>query len=129
MKYRLMDLLVCPICRHFPLTLYVFEAAEIGSAPKSRKCEVYCGYRSSRIDELVEEPNCGECWRVEIVSGLLYCEGCGRWYPIQEEIPRMLPDDMRDRNRDVQFLATWKARVPRKILEEGRPFNLSGRAD
>jgi len=124
MKYRLMDLLVCPMCRSFPLTLYVFEVKEIEISSKPKRCEIYCGYNSSKIDELANEPNCEECWRKEIVNGLLFCEKCGRWYPIEEEIPRMLPDDMRDRNKDTRFLATWKARIPKKILEEGKPYNL-----
>ncbi|MCS7133037.1 MAG: Trm112 family protein [Nitrososphaeria archaeon] len=129
MKYRLMDLLICPMCRHFPLVLHVFETREIEQTSKSKKCEIYCGYEASRIDELINEPDCEECWKKEIVTGLLSCGECGRWYPIQDEIPRMLPDNMRDKNRDSQFLTTWKARIPDKILAEGRPFNLSGRLD
>lgn len=124
MKYRLMDLLACPMCRKFPLTLYAFEVKEVKLASKPKRCEIYCGYSSSKIDELANEPDCEECWRKEIVNGLLFCEKCGRWYPIEEEIPRMLPDDMRDRNKDIRFLATWKARIPKKILEEGKPYNL-----
>lgn len=129
MKYRLMDLLICPICKHFPLALHVFEMREIEQISKPKRCEIYCGYEASRVDELTNEPNCAECWRKEIVTGLLTCGGCSRWYPIQDEIPRMLPDDMRDKNRDLQFLSTWKARIPDKILMEGRPFNLSDGLD
>ncbi|MCD6235379.1 MAG: Trm112 family protein [Thaumarchaeota archaeon] len=124
MKYRLMDLLACPVCKHFPLTLYVFNTRETEAPPNPKKCELYCGYHSAWIEEIGEEPRCEECWRKEIVNGLLYCEKCGRWYPIEDEIPRMLPDDLRDRNKDVAFLARWKARIPVKILREGKPFNL-----
>jgi len=38
----------------------------------------------------------------------------------------MLPDDLRDRNEDVKFLAAWRARIPSRILREGKPFNLPG---
>ena len=93
---------------------------------KPKRCELYCGYRGSPIEELDEEPPCDECWRVEIVNGILFCEGCGRWYPIIDEIPRMLPDDLRDRNEDVRFLAAWRARIPERILREGKPFSLPG---
>jgi len=128
MKYRLVDLLACPICKHFPLRLHVFETRriEILKDLKPRRCELYCGYRGSPIEELGEEPPCDECWGVEIVNGILFCEECGRWYPIIDEIPRMLPDDLRDRNEDVKFLAAWRARIPERILREGKPFNLPG---
>lgn len=34
--------------------------------------------------------------REEIISeGVLKCPKCARWYPIIDEIPRMLPDGMR----------------------------------
>jgi len=124
MKYRLMDLLACPICKHFPLELHVFDSKVVESDSKPKKCELYCGYHSSWLEEMAEEPDCAECWSREIISGILFCEKCGRWYPIQEEIPRMLPDEFRDRNKDVEFLATWRARIPLKILKEGKPFNL-----
>ncbi len=123
MKYRLMDLLACPVCKNFPLKLHVFEVRRIEAELKPEKCELYCGYHSNWVKE-VEQPRCSECWRVEIVNGVLFCGKCGRWYPIQDEIPRMLPDDLRDRNEEVKFLATWKARIPVKILKEGKPFNL-----
>lgn len=128
MKYRLMDLLACPICKHFPLELHVFETRRIEPLEdlKTRRCELYCGYRGSLIEELSGEPPCDECWGVEIVNGILFCEGCGRWYPIIDEIPRMLPDDLRDRNEDVRFLAAWRARIPERILREGKPFSLPG---
>ena len=123
MKYRLMDLLACPVCKHFPLALYVFNVRKVGASPKPRKCELYCGYHSAWVRDL-SGAKCDECWGKEIVNGLLYCENCGRWYPIEDEIPRMLPDDLRDRNKDASFLSKWKARIPVKILREGKPFNL-----
>lgn len=119
-----MDLLACPICRSFPLELYVFRTRRIGVELNTMKCEVYCGYVSKRLDELESEPACSECWQVEIIDGLLFCKGCDRWYPVEDEIPRMLPDDLRDRNEDLRFLATWKSRIPEEILRGGKPFSL-----
>jgi len=60
----------------------------------------------------------------EIVSGLLICVSCNRFYPIIDEIPNMLPDDLRERNEDLRFLKIWESKVPKEILEEGKPFNL-----
>ncbi len=88
MKKKLMEILACPIDKHYPLALDVFEEKE------------------------------------EIVEGLITCPKCLRWYPIREEIPEMLPDELRDKKDELPFLEKWKSRIPKKILTEGRPFNL-----
>lgn len=88
MKRRLMDILACPIDKHYPLDLHVFEEKE------------------------------------EIVEGLLVCSKCDRWYPISDEIPQLLPDDLRESNEDLRWLAKWKDRVPEKVLTGGKPFSL-----
>jgi len=87
LKKKLMDLLACPICKHYPLDLYVFDEKE------------------------------------EIIEGLIVCQACNRWYPIIEEIPFMLPDELRDGKDDLPFLKKWKKGFPEKILKDGRPFN------
>ena len=66
---------------------------------------------------------------IEVDSGLLVCSECGRWYPIGsavETIPEMLPDDLRERDRDLKWLEKWREVVPARVLGEGKPFNLSG---
>jgi len=52
------------------------------------------------------------------------CEGCGRWYPIIETIPHMLPDDLREEIEDKDFLKKWKKELPKRVLAKGKPFNL-----
>ena len=37
----------------------------------------------------------------EIVEGLIVCPKCSRWYPIRDEIPEMLPDELRKENEDL----------------------------
>jgi uncharacterized protein YbaR (Trm112 family) len=59
----------------------------------------------------------------EVVEGVIVCTQCHRWYPIIEEIPYMLPDELRDGKDDLPFLRKWKARFPHEVLREGRPFN------
>jgi uncharacterized protein YbaR (Trm112 family) len=90
-KKKLMDILACPIDKHYPLELYIFEEKD------------------------------------EIVEGLIVCPKCSRWYPIRDEIPEMLPDDLRKENEDLPFLRKWKGKIPEKILLEGKPFNLGSR--
>jgi len=88
MKKKLMDILACPIDKHYPLELHVFEEKE------------------------------------EIVEGIITCPKCLRWYPIRDEIPEMLPDELRTEKEELLFLQKWKEKIPQKILLEGKPFNL-----
>ena len=60
----------------------------------------------------------------EITEGLLVCNKCNRWYPISDEIPQMLPDDLRESREDLEWLRKWKTQVPAKVLAEGKPFRL-----
>jgi len=60
----------------------------------------------------------------EIVEGIIICPKCLRWYPIRDEIPEMLPDELREQKEEVPFLRKWTEKIPRKILLEGKPFNL-----
>jgi len=61
----------------------------------------------------------------EIVSGILVCSKCNRWYPIIDEIPHMLPDDLREEKEDIAFLRKWKEKIPQTTLAEGKPFKLA----
>ena len=88
MKKELMEILACPIDKHYPLTLHIFLESE------------------------------------EIVDGLIVCNKCLRWYPIREEIPEMLPDGLRKIKDELPFLRKWKAKIPKKVLLNGKPFNL-----
>jgi uncharacterized protein YbaR (Trm112 family) len=89
MKRRLLDLLACPICKNYPLSLLVFDEKD------------------------------------EIVEGMIICTSCNRWYPIIDEIPHMLPDDLRSKKGDVAFLQRWEKNVPDDVKNEGKPFSLN----
>lgn len=130
MKLRLLDLLACPYCRDegFPLhhhALRVERAGEPG-LPEGWEpplCEVWCSLKGSRVEEAGETP-CGECLALEVVEAVLVCPGCGRWFPVEDGIPRMLPDDLRDWEADSGFLmARWEM-LPgglRSRIRVGRP--------
>ena len=60
----------------------------------------------------------------EITDGIIICERCNRWYPIIEEIPVMLPDELRKEKEDKEFLEKWKEKVPENILKNGIPYHL-----
>jgi uncharacterized protein YbaR (Trm112 family) len=60
----------------------------------------------------------------EIIEGLIVCPRCLRWYPIRDEIPEMLPDELRKEKEDLPFLKRWKSSIPEKIIYDGKPFSL-----
>ena len=65
--------------------------------------------------------------RLEVDAGLLICPECGRWYPIGsavETIPEMLPDDLREKDRDLEWMEKWSHLIPANVLEEGKPYNI-----
>jgi len=59
-----------------------------------------------------------------IVDGVLVCSECNRYYPIIDEIPVMLPDDLRNKTEDLDFLTKYKDKLPEKIVKKGKPNHL-----
>ncbi|MCX8188493.1 MAG: Trm112 family protein [Nitrososphaeria archaeon] len=128
MRYRLMDILACPICKNFPLKLYMFEQTElkITEAPKNT-CELFCAYKNIKPENMEKNSllqECIKCLAYNIKWGIIVCEKCGRWYPISEEIPIMLPDEMRKVEDDINFLKMFEKNVPDDILKKGKPHHL-----
>ncbi|RLF14677.1 MAG: Trm112 family protein [Thermoprotei archaeon] len=128
MKYRLLDLLACPICKHFPLRLIVIETKEYPERElpfEKPLCELFCSFLNRDVEkEKKEEYPCEKCIKLEVVTGVLVCSQCNRWYPIIEEIPRMLPDDLRDKEEDIEFLKKYKDKLPKEVVYSGVPVHL-----
>jgi uncharacterized protein YbaR (Trm112 family) len=59
-----------------------------------------------------------------IINGALYCAKCSHFYPIIDEIPIMLPDELRNKDKDIKFLERWKDKLPGKIINDGKPWHL-----
>jgi uncharacterized protein YbaR (Trm112 family) len=59
-----------------------------------------------------------------VMDGALYCSKCSRFYPIIDEIPIMLPDELRKKDDDIKFLQKWKDKLPDKIINNGKPWHL-----
>ncbi len=83
MNKKMMNILACPIDKHFPLEIF----------------------ESKMKDDVV-------------VEGALYCTDCSRFYPIIEEIPIMLPDELRDKKQDIDFLNNNQEKLPEKIIKQ-----------
>ena len=63
----------------------------------------------------------------DLGEGLLFCPECNRWYPIGsavESIPELMPDELREEEKDLEWLKKWEAVVPEKVLKNGKPFKL-----
>ncbi len=89
MNKKMMEILACPIDKHFPLELVILLSNE----------------------EIISE-------------GAIFCSKCSRFYPIVDEIPIMLPDELRDKNQDIEFLKKHKGSLPEKIVNKGLPWHL-----
>ena len=57
-------------------------------------------------------------------EGVLFCAECSRYFPITEEIPIMLPDELRDKKPDIEFLEKYAKSLPEKIVKSGNPWHL-----
>ena len=90
MQRRLLDILACPIDKHYPLELIELETKQ-----------------------------------ETIVNGVLLCTQCKRFYPIIDEIPVMLPDELRNKTEDLEFLRRWKEQLPKEVVETSLPHSLS----
>ena len=59
-----------------------------------------------------------------VLEGALCCTKCNRFYPIIEEIPIMLPDELRDKKQDIEFLERNKENLPQKIIKHANQWHL-----
>lgn len=59
-----------------------------------------------------------------VLQGALFCAKCSRFYPIIDEIPIMLPDELRDKKQEIEFLKNNKEFLPEKIITGGSPWHL-----
>jgi uncharacterized protein YbaR (Trm112 family) len=97
MRKSMLDLLACPIDKHYPLELF-----EINIKRED----------NNDTDDII------------ISEGILFCNKCYRFYPIIDEIPVLLPDELREKRKDIDFLQKWQNRIPAKVINQGNPWHL-----
>lgn len=143
MRYALLDHLACPACLS-PLAAVV--AVERGSQmPTDRPSD---GARTSSgpgvgplpswlatnsliaaLAEAAQAPaDPGRGRSIEIETGLLVCGPCGRWYPIHRGIPELLPDHLRDADRDASLFEAVAPALNRDVADRLRQFRPQGDA-
>lgn len=119
MKYRLLDILVCPSCQG-RLTLNVFEENRLNIRPDriEKRC-LSCFFS----DLGTPSYTCEECYQREVTDGMLTCS-CGGAFPIVDSIPVMLLHT-RDYFKRLQEKYPQNAAVPAPDYEN----NAQGRSD
>ncbi|HDM92856.1 MAG TPA: Trm112 family protein [Candidatus Korarchaeota archaeon] len=91
MRRRLLDVLICPACGHFPLKLEVASEEEVPWEPGDLKkpiCERYCALNEGPLPE--DPSQCVQCMSRDVIAGSLVCEACGKRYGISEGVPDLL---------------------------------------
>lgn len=123
MRYAALDLLACPMCRHFPLKLYVFEEKTLVGVNIHEKpfCGIFCGFYNKRVGDVSKNLiDCNSCLSRDIVWGIIVCEKCWRWYPIIGGVALMYPDDLRlhTRIRVVEglFIRRYRNKIPSDVI-------------
>ena len=91
----MLELLACPIDKYYPLELF-----EINVKKDNNDEDIIISY------------------------GILFCNKCHRFYPIIDEIPVLLPDELREKQKDLDFLQEWYNKIPSKVINEGNPWHL-----
>ena len=98
----MLDILACPIDKHYPLELY----------------EINIKKNNDNNDIEHNDSN------FIITEGVLFCNKCSRFYPIIDEIPVMLPDELREKQKDIDFLQQWNDKIPEKVTTHAKPWHL-----
>jgi uncharacterized protein YbaR (Trm112 family) len=93
----MLEILACPIDKHYPLELFEINVKE--------------DINNNNEDIIISD-------------GILFCNKCYRFYPIIDEIPVLLPDELREKQKDIDFLQKWHDKIPSKVINEGNPWHL-----
>ena len=117
MRKSLLEILACPIDKHSPLDLFEINI-HLADESLSDKQDENGMALEGRTDNDTTFDN------VIVKEGVLFCSRCSRFFPIIDEIPIMLPDELREREKDLQFLQEWETKIPSMILDHGVPWHI-----
>ena len=139
MNKKLLDILVCPFDKVSSLELFQFKAKTLPNNPTSSANNIGSESKNSTtnqkendqelkdINTNTKDPSVSELdmeFPEIIEEGLLLCRTCLRFYPITEEIPIILPDELRDKKKDLEFLKTWNEAIPKDLLKNLKPWTI-----
>jgi len=126
----MLDILACPLDKNYPLDLIELHVKEFENDNLSGETNFVKDDKNSKNNNLLinqENDIRGEENKdkiIVIIEGILYCQKCLRFYPIIDEIPIMLPDELREKEKDLEFLNRWKNNIPQNILNNANPWHL-----
>ena len=127
---RMLDFLVCPFDKESELELFEFKTRPMENIAQS--AEIKSGSESGlksndnrARDSTFKPRNAVDIDNdVVIEDGMLFCNSWLRFYPIVEEIPIILPDELRDKNNDLDILRKWSDSLPEKVVKRSLPWHL-----
>ncbi len=90
---------------------------------------ICCPACRGQLSDLLEPPQEEQENReIEIKENILTCEPCGNWFPVRNFVPELLPNHLRNRARDLEFLETMELKPTeeqlQKLREQARAFTL-----
>jgi uncharacterized protein YbaR (Trm112 family) len=109
--------LACPIDKHSPLELIEINVHLANDSSSDKRSD-----NKKTLEEQTDNDTAYD--NVIVKEGVLFCSSCSRFFPIIDEIPIMLPDELREREKDLQFLLDWETKIPSKILDHGVPWHI-----
>lgn len=127
----MLDILACPMDKNYPLDLIELHVKEFEDGnlreskfPNDDKNTKKNNLTLNQENDIRVDVNKDKDKVIVIIEGILYCKKCLRFYPIIDEIPIMLPDELREKEKDLEFLNKWKNNIPQKILKNANPWHL-----
>jgi uncharacterized protein YbaR (Trm112 family) len=99
MEGRFIGVLQCPECGKSNFEIFIFT--------KTETLRYSCNGSGKVIMDKTDS--------MEYNNGIILCGSCRSWYPVKDEIPVMLRRELRDNQKDKQFLETYKNNIPEDI--------------
>jgi uncharacterized protein len=132
MKKFMLDILACPIDKNYPLELIELTIKNLEKDnQKENKHPTNNEENNNSIKKIQNDSGLNHKNEIPdneqvtvVIDGILFCKKCSRFYPIIDEIPIMLPDELRDKQKDLQFLKKWENYIPEIILKNSNPWHL-----
>ena len=139
MNKKLLDILVCPFDKVSSLELFQFKTkpnsdndSAVNYAEGSNKHNLITNGKKNDQDingtkkstESPSTPEMGDQSSEIVEEGILLCRTCMRFYPITEEIPIILPDELRDKKKDMEFLQKWNESIPNNLIKNLKPWTV-----
>jgi uncharacterized protein YbaR (Trm112 family) len=122
-------MLVCIIDKHYPLKYHIFDKkiyddVTLPKADENTKviCQYYCGKKelklaektdgkfktiASNLEKIDYNTDCLDCFKTEIVAGVVICPECNTYYPIIDDIAILKKPELRVEEVEKEFTEKW----------------------